>query len=163
MTRQPLKPVRAAWELCSACEVHHVGLWILGGGRKQQVWTLSLPAGGETSTACSDRRSAQFCRFHVKEAGDFDPRFRERHAKRELLPPEWWEEPARPVHVAYLKKLIRNRECPGNIEASVGEREGQLKRGEVCEWIEELKYSDGRPENDNHDDDPPQRREQAPS
>ena len=59
----------------------------------------------------------------------FDPRFRERHAKlRTASCPAWWEQPSRPVHVAYLKKLIRDRECPGNIEASVGEREGQLKR-----------------------------------
>ena len=139
MTQKPRKAIRAVWGLCSACEVEHCGVWILGGGRKKQGWALSLPAGGEASMTFAKRRLGQFCRDHVKVTGDFDPRFRERHAKRELLPPEWWEEPARPVHVTYLKELMENRECPERIEAAWRERQGQLKRGDVCEWIEELK------------------------
>ena len=112
MPTKPRTAVRAAWGVCSACEWLHGGMWELGGGRRKQTWSLSLPAGSESSMTFSGKRRAQFCRVHVKVTAEFDREFRERHADRELLPPVWWEKPARRIQVDYLKNLMQEREYP---------------------------------------------------
>ena len=86
-----------------------------------------------------------FCRPCISITAGFDQAFADRHGDRELLAPAWWDEPARGVQVDYLARLALERAGPPAIADALRERPASLSRGQVCEWIEELKYSERRP------------------
>ena len=128
------------WSRCALCERLANGVWMLDAGRNQLVWSFLLPRRGAAAAEFVSR-TVRFCRRHVAVIKGFDPHFVKRHGDRELLLPDWWDEPARSVQVNYLRRLIVDRQCDPDVAVRVEAVDADLKRGEVCEWIEVLKYS----------------------
>ena len=124
---------------------------MLNAGRNQLVWSFLLPKRGPAAAEFGSR-TVRFCRRHVDVVKGFDPHFVKRHGDPELLLPGWWDESARSVQVDYLKRLIVYRQCPADIAAWVEAVDADLRRGDVCEWIEVLKFSPRRTVEEQGDD-----------
>ena len=112
---------------------------MLHAGRNRLVWLFYLPKRGPAAAEFGSR-TVRLCRRHMAVVEGFDPYFAKRYGGAEFLRPDWWAEPARPVQVDYLKRLIAARQCPADIAVCVETAGGELKRGDVCEWIEVLKF-----------------------
>ena len=144
MADKTQNPVRATWGTCTVCESLHGGIWILQGSRKRQVWNMTVPATGDAADFFDVLKTARLCREHVEVTCGYDPEFRKRHASKELLPPLWWRVPAREAQVRFLHQMISERHAPAEIKRHVTQNRDKLERGQVCKWIETLKYCDKR-------------------